>query len=225
MALIGLLGLAACGGGGSTASNEAGQMAGDPQSPPGNPTGTSFTDTLQLTSDERLTLVSTIPSAATAFNAANAGAVFTDFPISGFASYDGSLVMRMGDGRGFLLGSLDLNFNFANGGSGTGFLSNLVIDGDPFEDFIVTQGVLNVDIPDLTAPEFTGRILGEFNEIGNINSSADTHNLDAALTGSFVQPSGLSSEPEIVGNVEGTLDSAIDGTRSVEGIFVAERGL
>lgn len=138
----------------------------------------------------------------------------------GAVYYEGTMLARKGQSSEFMHGDIGITFNL-NAGNGTGDVTNITISGDDTQDRQMSFFGENVDvlITSVNGTSMSGTMTGTFEEdTAVVNPIFDTYTVDADLDGRFV----AGTFGGMVGTVDGTITSTIGGVESLEGVYVGE---
>lgn len=198
----------------------------DPSSPddtPSDPTR-QVSNPLNFAADETFNLFE-----FETFNIAGAATfpALVDSQISGVATYNGEMFTRIGNQSEFLRGELRLQTGF-QAQTLQGRINQMQFAGD---DAAGRAAIPAFDRLDITNGSFSGnrltaRLTGTFEEGGffSFEEPVDEHTVDAALEFVFVDVNTTDGGTEMVGTVDGSITSNLDGERTLVGIVSGDSG-
>lgn len=210
MVFAGVACVAGCGG--STIDMATGMM-------PGASGGPYFTNPIELNAVQAASINQVGFNAVATFNDWNRAPAMA--APTGSASYDGAMLVQLGEDESYLQGGISISVDMATG-IGNGSVEGLYLTGrDIAEDGLTGFGDgLSMSVEVSGNGQLTGRIFGSFSDDIFLNDPfVEENSVEATYDAQFVDTGGLRG---LAGVIDGTISSATYGVKDVGGVMVAE---
>lgn len=140
---------------------------------------------------------------------------------TGGISFGGTMVAKIGTDETYLSGDMEIDVTFQSG-NGVGFVDNLSISGRDTQNRTLSILDQYDIVGTANGTTFTGTISGTVGHTVQVNPIIDDYTIDSTIDARFVDAGPVFG---IVGVLDGTLTSNIDGVQNLTGVIVGEDDL